>query len=293
MNDADTPTDVVIGAGSGIGRAVAEALCGPRPLIVADRNLDAVSELARRLGPTVTAASVDIADEAQVRQLALPVKRLGALVITAGLSPHMASGRPIYEVNLIGTARVLRAFASAVVPGSAAVCFASMAGHLMVPARPVMAQLERPLDDDLLGRLTAVGIDVDEPNTAYVLSKAGVIRLARNLAAAWGLSGGRIVSLSPGIIDTTMGQLAIDDELSARAFIDPAPIPRLGRPEEIASVAAFLCSAGTSYVTGIDVLADGGATYASMPPPRPRSRPRPRPRPRRLRRVLRSVRRRS
>ena len=68
MNDADTPTDVVIGAGSGIGRAVAEALCGPRPLIVADRNLDAVSELARRLGPTVTAASVDIADEAQVRQ---------------------------------------------------------------------------------------------------------------------------------------------------------------------------------------------------------------------------------
>jgi NAD(P)-dependent dehydrogenase (short-subunit alcohol dehydrogenase family) len=267
VNEADTPTDVVIGAGSGIGRAVAEALHGERPLIVADRNLDAVSELARRLGPPVTAASVDITDEAQVRQLALPVKRLGALVITAGLSPHMASGRPIYEVNLIGTARVLRAFASAIVPGSAAVCFASMAGHLTVPARPVMTQLERPLDDDLLGRLTSVGIDVDEPNTAYVLSKAGVIRLARNLAAEWGLSGGRIVSLSPGIIDTPMGQLAIDDELSARAFIDPAPIPRLGRPEEIASVAAFLCSAGASYVTGIDILADGGATYASMPPP--------------------------
>jgi NAD(P)-dependent dehydrogenase (short-subunit alcohol dehydrogenase family) len=64
-----------------------------------------------------------------------------------------------------------------------------------------------------------------------------------------------------------MGQLAIDDELSARAFVDPAPIPRLGRPAEIASVAAFLCSAGASYVTGIDILADGGATYASMPPP--------------------------
>jgi len=119
VNDADTPTDVVIGAGSGIGRAVAEALHGERPLIVADRNLDAVSELARRLGP--------ITDEAQVRQLALPVKRLGALVITAGLSPHIASGRPIHEVNLVGTARVLRAFASAVVPGPAAVCFASMA----------------------------------------------------------------------------------------------------------------------------------------------------------------------
>ena len=275
MNDADTPTDVVIGAGSGIGRAVAEALRGERPLIVADRNLDAVSELARRLGPPVTAASVDITDEAQVRQLASTVKRLGALVITAGLSPHMASGRPIYEVNLVGTARVLRAFASAVAPGSAAVCFASMAGHLMVPERRVMAQLERPLDDDLPGRLTAVGIDVDEPNTAYVLSKAGVIRLARNLAPEWGVSGGRIVSLSPGIIDTTMGQLAIDDELSARALIDPAPIPRLGRPEEIASVAAFLCSAGASYVTGIDILVDGGATYASMPPPDPDADPGP------------------
>ena len=73
------------------------------------------------------------------------------------------------------------------------------------------------------------------------------------------------MSLSPGIIDTPMGQLAIDDELSASAFVEPAPISRLGRPDEIASVAAFLCSAGSSFMTGVDVLVDGGATYASLP----------------------------
>jgi NAD(P)-dependent dehydrogenase (short-subunit alcohol dehydrogenase family) len=261
----DSLTDVVIGAGSGMGRAVAEALHGERALIVADRNAEAVSELTARLGPNVTPLGLDITDEQMVLSLARRVTRLGALVITAGLSPHMASGRPIYEVNLIGMARVLRALAPAVVPGSVAVCFASMAGHLTVPEPPVLRELDRPLDDDLLGRLSSVGIDVDEPNVAYVLSKFGVIRLARNLAPAWGRSGGRIVSLSPGIIDTPMGQLAIDDELSASAFVDPAPIPRLGRPEEIASVAAFLCSAGCSFVTGVDILVDGGATYASLP----------------------------
>jgi NAD(P)-dependent dehydrogenase (short-subunit alcohol dehydrogenase family) len=261
----DSLTDVVVGAGSGMGRAVAEALHGERPLMVADRNVDAVSKLAARLGPNVTPLGLDITDVEQVQSLARGVTRLGALVITAGLSPHMASGRPIYEVNLIGMARVLGALAPAVVPGSVAVCFASMAGHLTVPEPPVLRELDRPLDEDLLVRLSSVGIDVDEPNLAYVLSKVGVIRLARNLAPAWGRSGGRIVSLSPGIIDTPMGQLAIDDELSASAFVDPAPIPRLGRPDEIASVAAFLCSAGSSFMTGVDVLVDGGATYASLP----------------------------
>jgi NAD(P)-dependent dehydrogenase (short-subunit alcohol dehydrogenase family) len=267
VNGASTPTDVVIGAGSGMGRAVATALHGERPLIVVDRNLDAVAALASRLGPNVTCASVDITDDAQVHDLATQVPCLGALVITAGLSPHMAAGRSIYEVNLIGMARVLHAFASAIIPGSVAVGFASMAAHLTVLEPAILGELERPLEHDLYGRLTALGIDVDEPNMAYILSKAGVIRLARNLAPFWGGSGGRILSLSPGIIDTPMGQLAMDDEFSARPFVEQAPIPRLGHPEEIASVVAFLCSAGASYMTGVDVLVDGGATYASLNPP--------------------------
>jgi NAD(P)-dependent dehydrogenase (short-subunit alcohol dehydrogenase family) len=261
----EAATDMVIGAGSGMGRAVAEALHGRGPLIVADCNLDAVAELAARLGPEVTAVAVDVTDDTAVLELSRRVTTLGALVITAGLSPHMAPGRPIYEVNLLGMARVLRTFASAIVPGSVTVCFASMAGHLTVPAPEVLAELDKPPEVGLLDRLTAVGIDVDEPNMAYILSKTGVIRLARNLAPEWGVRGGRILSLSPGVIDTPMGQLAVDDELSAMAFVDAAPIPRLGQPEEIAAVVAFLCSAGASYLTGTDVLVDGGATHALLP----------------------------
>jgi NAD(P)-dependent dehydrogenase (short-subunit alcohol dehydrogenase family) len=262
---SDACIDVVIGAGSGMGRAVAEALHGRGPLLVVDRNLSAVSDLAAVLGTEVTAIEADITDTGQVLELGNRVKELGALIITAGLSPHMASGRPIYEVNLLGMAHVLRTFEPAVVPGSVAVCFASMAGHLSVPELPVLHELDSPLDDDFFGRMTSVGVDVDEPNMAYILSKVGVIRLARHLAPVWGKAGGRILSLSPGIINTPMGQLAIDDQISARAFIEPAPIPRIGQPEEIAAVAAFLCSAGAAYMTGVDVLVDGGATYASLP----------------------------
>lgn len=83
--------------------------------------------------------------------------------------------------------------------------------------------------------------------TAYVLAKRGVTRLAERLATSWGKKGGRIVAISPGLIDTPMGRLELDRQPIIPVMIEMTPIkrpdrPLPGRPEDIAAVVAFLGS---------------------------------------------------
>jgi NAD(P)-dependent dehydrogenase (short-subunit alcohol dehydrogenase family) len=252
-------TNVVIGAASGMGRAVAAVLADRGSVVLADRDVGGAHALAAEVGGDARAVECDVTDEAQVGALGTSVDRLGALVVTAGLSPQMASGRLILEVNLVGTARVLQAFDHAVGEGSVAVLFASIAGHIPPPAPAAVDALDEPLAPGLVDRVAAAGEAVDEPGRAYQLSKFAIIRTARRLAGSWGHRGGRILSLSPGVIDTPMGRLALDRRPELLEAMKTWPVPRLGAPEEIASVVAFLCSPAASYMTGSDVLVDGGS----------------------------------
>jgi NAD(P)-dependent dehydrogenase (short-subunit alcohol dehydrogenase family) len=183
---------------------------------------------------------------------------LGALVITAGLSPSMAGGRRIYEVNLLGTARVLQAFEPSLTPGSVAVCFASMAAHMVPSSTERDAVLDAPTSPTFFDDLEALGLDVDQPQLAYALSKRGVVRLVRRMASAWGAHGARLLSLSPGIVDTGMGQLEAAHQPAMAEMVKASPLARVAQPEEVAAVAAFLASDAASFMTGTDVLVDGG-----------------------------------
>ncbi len=179
----------------------------------------------------------------------------------------MARGRQIYEVNLLGTNRVLRAFEAVIGPGSAAVCFSSMAAHLMPFSAEVDAVLDSPDSPSFFEDLAGV-VDVDDPQMAYVRSKQGVRRLVQLRAAAWGAKGARLLSLSPGIIDTGMGRLEASNEPSMADMVKASALGREARPEEVAAVAAFLTSDAASFLTATDVLVDGGAVAALVGPSR-------------------------
>jgi NAD(P)-dependent dehydrogenase (short-subunit alcohol dehydrogenase family) len=247
--------------------ACARLLAQEGPVIIADvkeRELEAAAAELRKTGHDVTAARCDVSNAESVAALAQKAAGgVKALVHTAGLSPTMADWRRIMSVNLIGSALIEQAFAPLMVPGGAAVFIASMAGHTAAQGAAAYSLLDDPLAPDFLMRLEQAVGPID-PGSSYGLSKQGVIQLCQRVAPQWANRGARITSISPGLIDTGMGKLEFANQPMMAMMLEKTPVGRWGTAEEIAEVAAFLCSPKASFVTGIDILVDGGMTNVLM-----------------------------
>ena len=251
---------IVTGATGGMGRAIAGKLAEQGfSLLLADLDATALERCAGGLDGPVKMVAADIAEPNFCERLLdeLPGK-IGALVHCAGLSPSMATGERILEVNFHATRRLIDALLPRMAPGSCAVLISSMAPH--IARSPEMDAAVEALVDG--GESDAVQRFASSPQGAYPLSKGAVTALVARQAAAFGALGARIVSLSPGSIDTPMGRTEQSAGPAIDAMLQRTPLGRMGTPEEIADVAAFLCSEKASYITGCDIRVDGGILAA-------------------------------
>lgn len=261
-------TAVITGGTGGMGLATARILGQDHRVVLADldrvRIDSAVGELVAD-GIDAIGFVCDITDRASVDQLfdsaADGGHRVRAVVHTAGISPQMGGPERIARINGIGTVNVAQAFLSRASEGDALVNVASTAGHdfpkILIPSRAFpFAELDPArFERAVVKRSRALGRKL-RSGLAYGISKSFVIWYTRRLAVDFGAKGARIVSVSPGSFDTPMGQLEKDH--GASEFLKVSAIKRFGRPPEIAAVLAFCASEAPGYLTGTDILVDGG-----------------------------------
>lgn len=124
------------------------------------------------------------------------------------------------------------------------------------------ALLDRPLDPDMLDQFIDVLPGVSDSSLAYGWAKRGVQRLVRRKAIDWGPLGGRLISVSPGMIDTPQGQQEFEHQPLMQVLLDKTPLRRLGVADDLANLVDFLLSDRASFITGTDILIDGGVVSA-------------------------------
>jgi NAD(P)-dependent dehydrogenase (short-subunit alcohol dehydrogenase family) len=266
-------TDVltVIGVG-GMGQAIIRRLGAGKTVLLADYNEETLASVAESLsanGHRVESRSVDVSSPESVRALAEHAASLGSvtqLAHTAGLSPAQASSEAILAVDLLGVALVLQEFGEVIASGGAGVVIASMAGHLMPP---LTAEQERLLAHTAPGELLQLDFLSPEllsyPGYAYAVAKQANHIRVRATSAQWGRRGARINSISPGVISTPMGQLELASPVGdgMRSMIATSGTGRIGTADDIAAAAAFLLGSDASFITGTDLLVDGGVVAAA------------------------------
>jgi NAD(P)-dependent dehydrogenase (short-subunit alcohol dehydrogenase family) len=260
----DLPLAVVVGAG-GMGMAIARRLGQTHRLLIADRDgihLDKQSAELRRDGYDVLTCLCDVTNAEQVAALAQAASAAGpirTLVHVVGLSPSMGDFRTLIAVNLIGATLVADAFLPVVKQGTAAIFISSMAAHMRT-FKDFEPLLDAPLQPNFMELLEA---ELNEPATstlAYSLSKSTLNRMVKRRARDWGKKGARIVSLSPGLIATPMGALEFERQPLKYDLLKATPLAREGTLLEIADAVEFLASDKASFISGIDLLVDGGLT---------------------------------
>lgn len=262
--------DVVMLTGAGqIGMAIARRTGYGKKIIVADKkesNARTMAETLRNAGFDATPESVDISSRDSVLRLidkALSMGRLTTLINAAGVSPSQASIETILAVDLYGTAMLLEETGKVITEGGAGVTISSQSGHRL-PA--LGAALDEALaltpPEKLLEIKELRPENIRDTLHAYQLAKRCNVKRVMAEAVKWGERGARINSISPGIIVTP---LALDEFNGPRGdfykdMFARCPAGRPGTADEVANVAELLLSERGAFITGADILADGGAT---------------------------------
>lgn len=263
---------LITGAAGGMGRACARLFGASDDLVLTDVVAEPLEQFSQELRTdcyNVTWHAGDLSSDDLLASLVAEIDdgRAVAVVHTAGLSPSLSDWRTIMQVNLVATEKLLRALEPKLAPGSAIVLIASSAGHLMPAVPDADIVLSAPLKPDFFERIEAVITSMGGAaapggmaGISYSLSKRAVHSICRQRGVEWGPKGIRVTSISPGMILTPMGRSAIAHSPGAQMLLDSTPVGRAGMPMDIALAAQFLTSDAASFISGTDLLVDGGGT---------------------------------
>lgn len=236
---------VVIGAGSGIGQAVAKGLAAHGAFVVcADLKLEAAEATARNIGERAEARMADIINSDSVKALFQAVANAHGSVDIAVATPAINVRKPILEyaddefdrviaVNLKGTFSVLRE-----------------AGRIMT---------EQGRGSIIV--FSSIRSQVVEPGQGiYAATKSGIVQMVKALAAELGQKGVRVNAIAPGVVDTPLTRPIKDRPDWYKAYAAKSALGRWASADEMAGAVIFLASDAASYITGTVIFVDGGWT---------------------------------
>jgi NAD(P)-dependent dehydrogenase (short-subunit alcohol dehydrogenase family) len=237
---------IVTGAAQGIGRAVALRLAAPGVHIaVWDVKTEAVEEtakLCRDNGAVASASTVDVADAGQIEKAVAAFDKTwgkpDGLVNNAGIFPRaraldmkLSEWEQVLRVNLTGT---------------------------FVTARAVAARMKELGRGAIVNTASGRALAGAANGAHYSATKGGILALTKSLALDWAGFGIRVNCVIPGLSDTAQPRVEMgDNELYAAGA--KIPLGRIGQPQDIAAVVAFLLSDDAAYMTGQSVAVNGGA----------------------------------
>lgn len=255
---------VITGGSSGIGLECAKRFKEGTVLITGrgEEKLKKAEEILKKEGIKVTSKISDISNRESIKELFNYAKSLGkvkTILNSAGVSGDMADAKRTFEIDLLGTENIINEALKVVEEDSVVILIASMMGHVIPANLEYDKFLESPSQAGAIDSL--IEIVEDKSDVAYNFSKRGVQLMVRKYAFKFGNKKARIVSVSPGIIMTPMAEKAAAEHPEQMEYMKSmTPAGRNGKAEDIANAICFLADDKSSFITGIDLLVDGGLT---------------------------------
>lgn len=244
-------TAIITGSSQGIGRAIAQAMAreGADVVINYNRNPEGAASALKEIemaGGRGLIVQADLGRTADIRKLMMAaVEHFGKvdiLVNNAGLETHA----PFWEVTEADYDKVLNVNLKGVFFTTQ-----EFVNHLRASGR-----------QGRIVNISSVHEELPFPNfTAYCVSKGGLKMLTRNLSVELGALGITINNIAPGAIETPINTNLLNDPAKLGALLNQIPLGRLGRPEDVSSLAVFLASDEAAYITGATYYIDGGLTW--------------------------------
>ena len=268
--DRNENKDVIalLGAGS-MGTAIVKRIATGKKILLGDiseKNLEKVSNEFKYGGYDVETIVVNALEKDSVTAFAEKAASLGKVMYfidTAGASPNQATPEHILNLDMVGTGYAVDAFGKVMGKGGAGLLISSQAGYMYPIPYEIELEILKTPTEKLLD-LPFIKETVKNSGLAYMIAKrVNHLQAQKAAATTWRERRARINSISPGVIVTPLAY----DEFAAigdlyQNMIDASAAMRTGTSEEIADAAAFLLGEHSTFITGTDLLIDGGVMAA-------------------------------